>query len=127
MNFRNDEAVQTLGRILNAGQTDFFRSYVFEPYDSVGAPDALYANSEKWDELAQQYCDAVDEQRPVSLSWHMIEDHRRLLRSTSPNTALNCKARRDLVQWWTGSPPGTLQGCRNPVPEPPPLTEQSAR
>lgn len=120
MNFRNDEAVQTLGRILNPEGADFFRSYVFEPYDPVPPPDGLYVPSDRWDDLAKEYCEAVDELRPVSLSWHMISTHRRQLSDVSPHTVPNCEARRSLAQWMGGAP-STPQGCRDPVPEPPPL------
>jgi Patatin-like phospholipase len=120
MAFRNDEAVQALGHVFNnQEQADFFRSYVFEPYDPVPVPAALYVDTAEWLACARRYCADVEKQRPVALSWTMIEDHRQELRG-SPNTALNCAARRDLVRWWTGAEPGTLQGCRAPMPEPTP-------
>jgi hypothetical protein len=118
MGFRNDEAVQALGTVLNENGADFFRTYVFEPYDPVPVPAALHVDSEAWKACAKRYCEQVDERRPVALSWTMIKDHRDELRG-SPNTLLNCEGRQDLVRWWTGADPGTLQGCRQPVPEPP--------
>ena len=125
MSFRNDETLQALGQILNADGQDFFRSYVFEPYDQVRPPAALDRSSPAWDACARKYCDAVDAVRPVALSWHMISGHRELLRGASLKNRANCATRRDLVQWWTGADTtlDMLQGCHPPLPEPSPLCE----
>lgn len=122
MSFRNDEAVDSLARVLNSGgDDDFFRSFVFEPYDPVPPPDLLQVHSDKWDELAEAYCDAVDEEKPVALSWHMIPRDRERLRKSPTTEKRNCPMRAALVEWWTGAPPPTLWGCDRPVVEPPPM------
>jgi hypothetical protein len=113
MNFRNDHAVELLDRVLNQDGADYFRSYVFEPYRTVEVPPCLYAGSGDWEECAARYCAELDEERPVALSWHMVTVKRDLL-SKAPWSTQNCRARDDLVRWWTSDSRQSAVGCQSP-------------
>jgi hypothetical protein len=121
MNFRDHEAVARVGAVLGAEDPDFFRTFVFEPYDPVAVPSALFRPSPDWEDCAERYCAAVEEHRPVALSWTMTGAHREELRRTSPNTAANCATRRALVRWFSGADAGVPAGCRDPVEPAPDL------
>jgi len=113
MSFRNDHAVELLDRLLNQDGADYFRSYVLEPYRTVDVPPCVYAGSGDWKECAARYCAELDEERPVSLSWHMVGVKRELL-AEAPWSAQNCRARDDLVRWWTSDSRQSAIGCQSP-------------
>jgi hypothetical protein len=114
MNFRNAQSVELLGRVLNLGRADYFRSYSFEPYKTVDVPQCLFAATADWQACAAKYCAELNEERPVALSWHMVSVKRALL-ERAPWTEQNCHARNDLVQWWTDGRNQTATGCESPT------------
>ncbi len=104
MNFRNDDLIAETRRRLNQAGP-FFETFRFVPYAETPWPTCFpAATPEEWLSCANDYCQALDKERPVPLSWHMTRHDRGRLEKAPYAHRSNCAQRDAFASWFYGRP-----------------------
>jgi hypothetical protein len=101
-NFRNDDLIAQAREHLNAAGP-FFETFRFAPHAETPLPACFPAASrEDWLACADEYCKALEKERPLPLSWHMTRHDRGRLEKAPYEHRNDCAQREAFARWFYG-------------------------